>query len=119
MFDDKQVLEAIQKAVEANPNGKNPMDGDMCLNRARVADAPTPRCIASQVHYDLTGRELLGSLTVTIHSSLDETYWDGEHARIPFTPAAVDLLRDAQNTFDASAMSDGDWSAALAEFMGR
>lgn len=114
-FTQSDVLAAIETAVAANPDGLNPMSGTginaRCLNRAVSDDAPTPRCIASQVHFDLTGRELEGVAAASISQSLDTTY-DFDP---PFDWSAKSLLADAQIIFDRFTTTGHTWSEALLE----
>jgi len=108
-----EVMAAAEAAVASNPQGTNPMNDDGCLNRAEEDDAPTPRCIASQIHFDLTGRELTGDNYEPIGVCLNQTYPLGDS---PFDGGAKDLLRAMQRTFDTKSQRGGTWSEALAEF---
>jgi hypothetical protein len=110
-YDRDDVWTAIEAAVAANPTGQNPMTtGGACLNRAHDLDASTPRCIASQVHYDLTGMELGGNESATIYAALSVTYFG---LGSPFDRDAVDLLGEAQGAFDSAAQSGLHWTTAL------
>lgn len=114
IFDVYVVRAAVEAAVAANPEGVNPMDEDnsACLNRSLDPNATTPRCIASQVHFDLTGRELEGENSLPLYESLEETYAnDG-----PFGGEAVALLSRVQRIFDYCSQRDETWTVALTTY---
>ncbi len=113
-YDHEAIKEAIKKAVEANPEGQNPMEGRMCLNRADDPEATTPRCIASQVHFDLTGKELEGNNASAILAALDHTY--GLQGG-PFLGGAKTTLSVAQSYFDRATIDGENWSDAYARFL--